>query len=86
MSSDTWWLDSGATIYACNSMQAVISIISPISLEQYVYMGDGTRVQVDFLRVVRLQLDTINFFVLCDVSYILSIRRNLISVPILDRL
>ena len=22
---DTWWLDSGATIHACNSMQAVIS-------------------------------------------------------------
>ena len=49
-------------------------------------MGDGTRVQVDFLRVVRLQLNTINFFVLCNVSYIPSIRRNLISVPILDRL
>ena len=25
VSSDTWWLDSGATIHACNSMQAVIS-------------------------------------------------------------
>ena len=23
---DTWWLDSGTTIHACNSMQAVISI------------------------------------------------------------
>ena len=33
MSSDTWWLDSGATIHACNSMQAVISRRSPTSLE-----------------------------------------------------
>ena len=48
VSSDTWWLDSGATIYACNSMQAVISKRSPTSLEQYVYMEDGTKVQVVF--------------------------------------
>ena len=58
VTSNTWWLDSGATIHVCNSMQAMISIRSPTSLEQYVYMGDGTRVQVDFLGVVRLQLST----------------------------
>ena len=56
MPFDTWWLNSGATIHACNSMLAVISRRSPTSLEQYVYMGDGTRVQIDFLEVVRLQL------------------------------
>ena len=44
VSDDTWWLDSGASIHACNSLQAVISKRSPISLEQYVYMGDDTRV------------------------------------------
>ena len=32
VSSDTWWLDSGATIHVCNSMQAVISKRSPTSL------------------------------------------------------
>ena len=58
LSSDTWWLDSGATIHACNSMQVVISKRSPTILEQYVYMEDGTRVQVDFLEVVNLQLST----------------------------
>ena len=56
VSFDTWWLDSGATIHACNSMQAVISRRSATSLEQYVYMRDGTKVKVDFLGVVRLQL------------------------------
>ena len=86
MSSDTWWLDSGATIHACNSMQAVIRRRSLTSLEQYVYMGDGTRVQVDFLGVVRLQLSTGNFLELQDVAYIPSIRKNLISVRIFDRL
>ena len=55
---DTRWLDSGVTIHACNSMQAMINNRSPTSLDQYVYMGDGTRDQVDFLGVVRLQLST----------------------------
>ena len=36
VSSDTWWLGSGATIHACNSMQAVTSKRSRTSLEQYV--------------------------------------------------
>ena len=44
VSSDTWWLNSGVTTHTCNSMQAMISIRSSSSLEQYVYMGDDTRV------------------------------------------
>ena len=48
------------------------------------YMGDGTRVQVDFLGVVRLQLSTRIFLELRDVVFITSTRRNLILVPILD--
>ena len=85
VSSDTLWLDNGATIHACNSMQAVIRR-SPSSFEQYVYMRDGTEVQVDFLGVVRLQLSPKKNLELQDVTYIPSMRRNLISVPILDRL
>ena len=61
MPFDTWWLDSGVTIHACNSMKAVISRRRPTSLDQYVYIGDGTSVQFDFLGVVRLQLNTRNF-------------------------
>ena len=86
VSSNTLWLDSGATIHDCNSMQVVIRKRSPTSLEQYVYMEDDTRVQVDFLRVVRLRLITGNFLELQDVVYIPSIMRNLISIHILDRL
>ena len=59
---------------------------NPTSLERYVYMGDGITVQVDFLRVVRLQLSTINLLKLQDMAYIPLIRKNLISVPTLDRL
>ena len=67
-------------------MQAVISKISSTSLEHYVYIGESTRFQVDFLGIVKLRLNTGNFLELQDVAYISSIRRNLISVPIWDRL
>ena len=51
------------------------------------YMGVDTRVQVDFLGVIRLQLSKDFFFLeFQDVAYIPSIRRILISLPILDRL
>ena len=33
VSYDTWWLDSGAIIHACNSMQTVIRRRNPTSLE-----------------------------------------------------
>ena len=49
-------------------------------------MGDGTRVQVEFLGTVRLQLITGHFLELFDVAHIPSIRRNLISVSLLNRL
>ena len=58
VTSYTLWLDSGVTLQACNSMQVMISRKSPTSLEQYVYMEDGTRVQIDFLGVVKLLLST----------------------------
>ena len=54
VSTDTWLFDSGATVHACNSMQAVITRRGLTSLEQYMYMGDSTRVKVDFLGVVIL--------------------------------
>ena len=38
VSYDTWWIDSGATIHACNSMQATVSRKSPTSLEQYMHV------------------------------------------------
>ena len=67
-------------------MQMVISRRCLTSLEQYVYKGDDTRVQVDFLGIVILQFSTGNFLELQDVAYIPLIGRNLISVPILDSL
>jgi hypothetical protein len=84
--SNTWWLDTGATIHVTNSLQAVTSRRRPSRLEEYVYMGDNTKVRVEFFGTVNLQLNTGHFLELHDVAYLPSIRRNLISVSILDRL
>ena len=54
-------------------------------MEQFIYIGDSTRVNVEFLGTVRLQLAMGHFFELHDMSYIPFIRRNLVSVSILDR-
>ena len=53
------------------------------------FMGNGTRVQVVSLGIIRLHLNIKNknkFYFLQNVAFIPSIRRNLINVPILDRL
>ena len=46
--TNSWWLDTGATIQVINLIQAVTSRRSPTSLEQFIYMGNGTRANVDF--------------------------------------
>ena len=84
--SNTWLLDSGAIIHACISVYAMINRRSLTSKEQYVFVGDGTRVHVSFLGVVRLHLSIENFLELQNVAFIPSIRINLISIPVLDRL
>ena len=44
VSSHTWWIFSGSTVHACNSMKVVISRRSPTTLDQFVYMGDSIRI------------------------------------------
>ena len=56
---------------------------SPTSQEQYLFMGNDTRVQVVYLGIIILHLNIDFFFAKCGV-HTLSIRRNLIYVPILD--
>ena len=57
----------------------------PSKYEEFVYMGDGSKVKVDFFGMIKLRLTTESFLLLHNVAYIPSLRRNLISVSILDR-
>ncbi|KAL6345742.1 hypothetical protein AAG906_017486 [Vitis piasezkii] len=53
--------------------------------EEFVYMGDGSKVKVEFFGMIKLRLATESFLLLHDVVYIPSLRRNLIYVSVLDR-
>ncbi|KAH9714963.1 Integrase catalytic domain-containing protein [Citrus sinensis] len=53
--------------------------------ELIVHMGNGVTAKVESIGVVRLHLATCHVLDLLDTAYIPSIRRNLISVSILDR-
>jgi len=45
-----------------------------------VFVGNGVKVQVEFIRAVRIQLDSGFVLDLVDVVYVPSMTRNLISV------
>ena len=81
---NTWWLDIRATIHVTNSLQGMISQRGPTNHEQHVYMGDSSRAKVDIMRIIKLKLATGYVLELQEVSYIPSIRRNLLSISLLD--
>ena len=82
---NSWWLDTGATIHVINSLQEMTNKRRSSKHEEFVYMGDGSKVKVEFFGMIKLRLATKSFLLLHDVAYIPSLRRNLISVSILDR-
>lgn len=83
--SDTWWLDTGATIHITNSLREFRSSRKPNERELMVNMGNGVKVRVEHVGVVRLPLSSGHVLELRDVAYVPSIRRNLISVSVLDQ-
>ncbi|BFG24650.1 hypothetical protein CerSpe_109240 [Prunus speciosa] len=77
---DSWWLDSGASIHVTNSLQGFIKRRLPSKDEVKVFVGNGEKVQVDYIGVVRIELDSGFVFDLEDMVYVPSMRKNLISV------
>ena len=82
---NSWWLDTGATIHVTNSLQEMTKKKRPSKHEEFVYMGNGSKVKVEFFGMIKLRLATESFLLLHDVAYIPSLRRNLIFVSVLDR-
>lgn len=65
----------------------MISQRRSINLKEYIYKGDvdNLRVKVDNIRMIKLKLATRYELKLHNVSYVLLIRRNLLSVSFLDK-
>ena len=61
----------------------MISQRGPTNLEHHVYMGDSSRAKVDTLGIIKLKLATGYVLELQEVSYVPSVRRNLLSISLL---
>ena len=62
----------------------MISQRGSANLKQHVYMGDRSRAKVDIMGIIKLKLATGYVLELQEVSYVPSIRRNLLSISLLD--
>lgn len=56
--ANSWWLDTGATIHVTNSLQEMTNRRKPSKHEECVYMGDGSKVKVEFFGMIKLKLIT----------------------------
>ncbi|KAG6661118.1 hypothetical protein CIPAW_03G151800 [Carya illinoinensis] len=83
--SDTWWLDTDATIHTVNSLQELRNRRRLVDTELVVNMGNGVKVKVEHIGTVRLILVSKHVLNLSNTAFIPSIRRNLISVSVLDK-
>ena len=61
--ADSWWLDTGATIHVTNSLQEMTNKRRSLENEECVYMGDGSKVKVEFFLHDKSKIDHINFFI-----------------------
>jgi len=81
---NSWWIDSGASIHVANSLQGFKDKRKPSDAEINLFVGNGNKVDVQFIGTVELKLKS--GFILClkDTVYVPSMRRNLISLSKLD--
>ncbi|KAI5333804.1 hypothetical protein L3X38_023936 [Prunus dulcis] len=80
ISSDSWWLDSGASVHVASSLQGFKTKRLPSKAEMKVFVGNGERVKVEYIGLARIELESGFILELVDVVYIPSMKRNLISV------
>jgi hypothetical protein len=85
VSKDTWWVDSGATTHISMSMHGCLWSRPPSDAERFIYVGDGNKVAVEAIGTFRLLLKTGFHLDLVETFVAPSIRRNLISISILDK-
>ena len=85
VSPNSWWLDSGATIRVVNALQGFTSLRKPSDVKSKIIMGGGARASVEDIGVTSLNLPSLHVLLLKDVVYVPSMRRNLISVSILNK-
>jgi hypothetical protein len=81
--TNTWWIDSTATRHITRSHKFFGDFKEKSASEHKVYMGNNTYSDVLGESKCKIFVNG-SIIVLYNVLYVSSIRRNLISVPILD--
>ena len=81
----TWWIDSGATSHISVSMQGCLSCRKPNDGERYIFEGDVKKVEVEAVGIFRLLLNYGTYLDLNQTFFVLSFRRNLVSISVLDK-
>ena len=66
-------------------MQGCLNWRAPVDPERFIYVGDGKSVKVEAIGIFRLLLRTGSYLDLKETFVVPSFRRNLISIPTLDK-
>ena len=82
---NTWWVDSGATTHISNSMQGCLWSRPPSDAERFIYVADDNKVAVEAVGTFRLCFKTGFYLDLFETFYVLSFRRNSVSISRLDK-
>ncbi|KAF3633090.1 putative phosphoserine aminotransferase, chloroplastic-like [Capsicum annuum] len=79
-----WWMDSSATHHVCANKE-LFSPFAPAQVEEMIYMAISTMSKVEGTEKVGLKMTSEKVLTLNNILYVLEIRRNLISVSLLDK-
>jgi hypothetical protein len=83
VSSNTWWIDSGATVYVTNSSRGLLGARTT-GRERSLQVADGREAKVEAVGTLPLLLHGGSTLYLNNVLYVPSLRRNLIFVASLE--
>ncbi|KAF3633924.1 putative glucan endo-1,3-beta-glucosidase A-like [Capsicum annuum] len=79
-----WWMDSGATRHVCANKE-LFSSFAPAQVEEIIYMANSVTAKVEGTGKVCLKMTSGKVLTPNNVLYIPKLRRNLISVSLLDK-
>ncbi|KAF3670093.1 putative phosphoserine aminotransferase, chloroplastic-like [Capsicum annuum] len=79
-----WWIDSGATRLVCANKD-LFSSFTPAQVKEMIYMSNSTMAKVEGTKKVGLKITSRKVLTLNNVLYIPELRRNLISISLLEK-
>jgi hypothetical protein len=77
---NTWWIDSGATVHICQTMQGLLNKRVPTESERHIIMGNKMRSRIEAVGPFKLVLKTGHILYLYNTFYVPSFSRNLLSI------